>query len=116
MQLILGKLAGGFALCDVVLTILAPCPRRKSINRSGPGFGYGFLVAFCFTLAFFCLLVGLILDSFKDVVKNTLEGSERTQEQRTRSSRQQKKAQPAQFVHNNALPRRVQQRPLCCLA
>ncbi|PNH05448.1 hypothetical protein TSOC_008265 [Tetrabaena socialis] len=41
---------------------------KKSINRSGPGFGYGFMVAFCFTLSFFCLLVGLIMDSFRDVI------------------------------------------------
>ncbi|PNW78709.1 hypothetical protein CHLRE_09g387467v5 [Chlamydomonas reinhardtii] len=47
---------------------------KKSINRSGPGFGYGFLVAFCFTLAFFCLLVGLIMDSFKNTVEDNLTG------------------------------------------
>ncbi|GLI62517.1 hypothetical protein VaNZ11_005173 [Volvox africanus] len=47
---------------------------KKSINRSGPGFGYGFMVAFCFTLAFFCLLVGLVMDSFKVTIHNTLEG------------------------------------------
>lgn len=46
---------------------------KKSANRSGPGFGYGFLVAFCFTLAFFCLLVGLIMDSFQEPLK-VLEG------------------------------------------
>ncbi|GIL69805.1 hypothetical protein Vretimale_10147 [Volvox reticuliferus] len=47
---------------------------KKSINRSGPGFGYGFMVAFCFTLAFFCLLVGLVMDSFKATIHSTLEG------------------------------------------
>ncbi|KXZ54155.1 hypothetical protein GPECTOR_5g253 [Gonium pectorale] len=47
---------------------------KKSVNRSGPGFGYGFMVAFCFTLAFFCLLVGLIMDSFRDVLRSSLEG------------------------------------------
>ncbi|GIL62966.1 hypothetical protein Vafri_17133 [Volvox africanus] len=47
---------------------------KKSINRSGPGFGYGFMVAFCFTLAFFCLLVGLVMDSFRATIHNTLEG------------------------------------------
>lgn len=47
---------------------------KKSLNRSGPGFGYGFMVAFCFTLSFFSLLVGLIMDSFREVVHTTLEG------------------------------------------
>lgn len=46
--------------------------RRKSIQKGGPGFGYGFVCAFCFTLAFFCLLCGLVLDGFKDVVQDQL--------------------------------------------
>ena len=46
---------------------------RKSINRAGPGFGYGFIVAYSFALAFFLLLCGLVLDGFKQVVKETLE-------------------------------------------
>ncbi|EFJ43339.1 hypothetical protein VOLCADRAFT_106917 [Volvox carteri f. nagariensis] len=46
---------------------------KKSINRSGPGFGYGFMVAFCFTLAFFCLLVGLTMDGFKQTIRGALE-------------------------------------------
>lgn len=52
-----------------------PAACRKSINRSGPGFGYGFLVAFCFTLAFFVLLVGLVMDGFRGQV-DTLKTSE----------------------------------------
>lgn len=56
--------------------LIVCCHCRKSINRSGPGFGYGFLVAFCFTLAFFCLLVGLIMDSFKNTVEDNLTGCE----------------------------------------
>ncbi len=55
---------------------LLACAYRKSINRSGPGFGYGFLVAFCFTLAFFLLLVGLVMDSFRDVVTEQLQNGE----------------------------------------
>ncbi len=47
--------------------------RRKSIAKRGPGFGYGFLVAMCFTLAFFTLLCGLVLEGFKDVVQSQLE-------------------------------------------
>jgi len=43
------------------------------MNKGSPGFGYGFVCAFCFTLAFFCLLCGLVLDGFKDVVKLQLE-------------------------------------------
>lgn len=46
---------------------------RKSIEKRGPGLGYGFVVAMCFTLAFFVLLCGLVLDGFKDVVKGELE-------------------------------------------
>eukprot|EP00877_Chromochloris_zofingiensis_P002190 jgi/Chrzof1/11972/Cz06g16170.t1 len=46
---------------------------RKSIDKRGPGFGYGFIVAMCFTVAFFVLLCGLVLDGFKDVVTSELE-------------------------------------------
>lgn len=46
---------------------------RKSVNRAGPGMGYGFVCAFCFCLAFFCLLCGLVLDGFSDVVRDQLE-------------------------------------------
>lgn len=45
----------------------------KSIEKRGPGLGYGFVVAMCFTLAFFVLLCGLVLDGFKDVVNSELE-------------------------------------------
>jgi hypothetical protein len=48
------------------------CCHRKSVQKGGPGFGYGFVCAFCFTLAFFCLLCGLVLDGFKDTVKDHL--------------------------------------------
>lgn len=41
---------------------------RKSINRSGPGFGYGFLMAWCFVLSFFLFLCGLVLSGFSDVI------------------------------------------------
>jgi hypothetical protein len=52
------------------------CPnRRKSIDQRGPGFGYGFIVAMCFTLAFFSLLCGLVLDGFKDTVTSLLEAN-----------------------------------------
>eukprot|EP00879_Flechtneria_rotunda_P019795 GHRR01020807.1.p1 GENE.GHRR01020807.1~~GHRR01020807.1.p1 ORF type:complete len:193 (+),score=56.80 GHRR01020807.1:314-892(+) len=46
---------------------------RKSIHKGGPGFGYGFVCSFCLALAFFCLLCGLVLDGFKDVVQDELE-------------------------------------------
>ncbi|MEW5298390.1 MAG: hypothetical protein WDW38_000876 [Sanguina aurantia] len=46
---------------------------KRSMNRSGPGFGYGFLVAFCFTLSIFCLLCGLVLQGFQKVVSESLE-------------------------------------------
>lgn len=50
-----------------------PPPRhRKSIERRGPGFGYGFIVAMCFTLGFFTLLCGLVLNGFDDVVSRQL--------------------------------------------
>lgn len=46
--------------------------RRKTVEKRGPGFGYGFLVAMCFTLAFFTLLCGLVLNGFSDVVSRQL--------------------------------------------
>lgn len=46
---------------------------RKSIEKRGPGFGYGFMVAMCFTLAFFVLLCGLVLDGFRETVRQELE-------------------------------------------
>ncbi len=51
----------------------SPLPRSKSIEKRGPGLGYGFVVAMCFTLAFFVLLCGLVLDGFRDVVTAELE-------------------------------------------
>lgn len=45
---------------------------RKTINKSGPGFGYGFLTAFCFTLSFFVLLVGVVLEGFTLTVESKL--------------------------------------------
>uniref|UniRef100_A0A383W088 Uncharacterized protein n=1 Tax=Tetradesmus obliquus TaxID=3088 RepID=A0A383W088_TETOB len=46
---------------------------KKTVSKGGPGLGYGFVCAFCFTLAFFCLLCGLVLDGFKDVVRDQLQ-------------------------------------------
>jgi hypothetical protein len=37
---------------------------RKSINATGPSFGYGFIMAWSFMMAFYMLLCGLVLDSF----------------------------------------------------
>lgn len=41
--------------------------------KSGPGFGYGFIVAWAFVMSFFTLLCGLIIEGFKDVVVTQLE-------------------------------------------
>eukprot|EP00798_Chlamydomonas_sp_ICE-L_P021616 gene21616-28616_t len=57
----------GFDLMSCITLI------KKSINRAGPGFGYGFIVAFCFSLSSFLLLCGLVLDGFKKVVVDVLE-------------------------------------------
>eukprot|EP00877_Chromochloris_zofingiensis_P004026 jgi/Chrzof1/13624/Cz08g04170.t1 len=46
---------------------------RKSMMKSGPGFGYGFIVAWAFVMSFFTLLCGLIIEGFKDVVVTQLE-------------------------------------------
>jgi len=46
---------------------------KKSINRGGPGFGYGFMMAFSFSLSFFLLLCGLVLDGFRPQVQLILE-------------------------------------------
>lgn len=48
---------------------------RKSINRSGPGFGYGFIMAWSFVMAFYCLLCGLILDSFSTTALEDGDGA-----------------------------------------
>jgi hypothetical protein len=45
---------------------------KGSISQSGPGFGYGFIVAWCLVLSFFTLLCGLILDGFKGIVADEL--------------------------------------------
>lgn len=46
---------------------------KKSINKSGPGFGYGFIMAWCFVMAFFLLLCGLVTSGFYPVVQSYLE-------------------------------------------
>ena len=51
---------------------------RKSINRTGPGFGYGFMVAWAFVMSFFTLLSGLILEGFQSTVSTQLEDRECT--------------------------------------
>lgn len=49
---------------------------RKSVNRSGPSFGYGFIMAWSFMMAFYCLLCGLILDSFStDALSPSVSGN-----------------------------------------
>jgi len=45
---------------------------KKTINRGGPGFGYGFLTSFCFTISFFSLLCGLVLESFSQTALDQL--------------------------------------------
>jgi hypothetical protein len=70
-----------FALADChtsSLTLGAAVPavdrtRSKSIEKRGPGMGYGFVSAMCFTLAFFVLLCGLVLDGFRETVAAELE-------------------------------------------
>ncbi|WIA30712.1 hypothetical protein OEZ86_000780 [Tetradesmus obliquus] len=59
----------------VLLFNIASCAIlvKKTVSKGGPGLGYGFVCAFCFTLAFFCLLCGLVLDGFKDVVRDQLQ-------------------------------------------
>jgi hypothetical protein len=52
------------------------CLHRKSINKSGPGFGYGFIMAWTFVMFFYCLLCGLVLDSFSTTVSADLESRE----------------------------------------
>ena len=53
----------------IVTQMISHLQCRKSVNRAGPGFGYGFIVAFCFCLSFFLLLAGLVMDSFRGQVK-----------------------------------------------
>ncbi len=68
-------LRGQRTLTSSISHVLPPCAslaRSKSIEKRGPGVGYGFITAMCFTLAFFTLLCGLVLDGFKDVVSRQL--------------------------------------------
>lgn len=46
---------------------------KKTVDRRGGGFGFGFVAAMCASLAFFSLLCGLVLDGFKDVVRSELQ-------------------------------------------
>ncbi len=43
---------------------------RKSLTQGGPGFGYGFIVAWAFVMSFFTLLCGLIVEGFKDTINS----------------------------------------------
>lgn len=45
---------------------------RKSIAKSGPGFGYGFVVAWAFVMSFFSLMCGLIMQGFTGTVETQL--------------------------------------------
>jgi hypothetical protein len=61
--------------CLLLLFNLVSCAvlAKKSVDRDGPGFAYGFVAAMCVSLAFFALLCGLVLDGFKDVVRSELQ-------------------------------------------
>lgn len=53
---------------------------RKSINKTGPSFGYGFIMAWCFMMSFYCLLCGLVLGSFSSTaLKEQSKGTGWTQ-------------------------------------
>ncbi|KAF8066379.1 PHD and RING finger domain-containing protein [Scenedesmus sp. PABB004] len=41
---------------------------RKSMTKAGPGFGYGFTVAWAFVMSFFCLLAALVMQGFSSTV------------------------------------------------
>eukprot|EP00879_Flechtneria_rotunda_P023321 GHRR01024670.1.p1 GENE.GHRR01024670.1~~GHRR01024670.1.p1 ORF type:complete len:190 (+),score=51.37 GHRR01024670.1:645-1214(+) len=45
---------------------------RKSIAKTGPGFGYGFIVAWAFVLSFFILMCSLIMEGFSTTVERQL--------------------------------------------
>lgn len=55
-------LGGIMVLIYIVLSFIILL--RKQIKRAGPGFGYGFVVAWCFVMSWFTLICALILDSF----------------------------------------------------
>jgi hypothetical protein len=44
--------------------------------KGGPGFGYGFIVAWAFVMSFFTLMCGLVVEGFKGVVTTQLEKRE----------------------------------------
>eukprot|EP00878_Enallax_costatus_P017896 GHUV01018809.1.p1 GENE.GHUV01018809.1~~GHUV01018809.1.p1 ORF type:complete len:214 (+),score=62.18 GHUV01018809.1:1049-1690(+) len=45
---------------------------RKSIVKTGPGFGYGFIVAWAFVMSFFTLMCGLVMEGFTHTVETQL--------------------------------------------
>lgn len=45
---------------------------RRSYLRAAAGFGYGFMLAWALVLAFLCLMVGVVLQGFQDVVATRL--------------------------------------------
>lgn len=46
---------------------------RKSIaKKAGAGFGYGFVVGWCFVMAFFTLMCGLVMQGFTSTVEGQL--------------------------------------------
>lgn len=46
---------------------------RKSIaKKAGAGFGYGFVVGWCFVMAFFSLMCGLVMQGFTSTVEHQL--------------------------------------------
>lgn len=46
---------------------------RKSIaKKAGAGFGYGFVTGWSFVMAFFCMLVGLVMQGFTSTVEMQL--------------------------------------------
>ena len=49
---------------------------RKSIAKTGPGFRYGFIVAWAFVMSFFTLMCGLIMEGLTHTVETQLTAGE----------------------------------------
>lgn len=60
--------------------------RRKSIAKTGPGFGYGFIVAWAFVMSFFTLMCGLVMEGFTLTVETQLTAGESETAQHSNNS------------------------------
>lgn len=59
-------------LTPVAICCNCACCRKSIAKKAGAGFGYGFIVGWCFVMAFFSLMCGLVMQGFTTTVENKL--------------------------------------------